>query len=257
MKLTCIVPAYNEELLIEATVKKTLSFWKSHSDIKFHLIVVDDGSHDKTLQILEALKLEYSELEVIHQTNQGKGTAVKNGVLASKNEGILYLVDADMPFSLEDQYRVVQHAFTTTSVAYGSRVKISGIMQTSSVIRSIASFGLEVLNKYILGIKVRDNQCGLKAFHADLAKEIFQANTIAGWGFDLFISSILAKHKIPIGVVPVTLLNEQRPSRVRVISTSFRLLLDIVQIKLTLNKVKISKSLWEKYQHPHFDSIEY
>lgn len=247
MKLTCVMPAFNEEKLIEASVSQTIDFWQRQSEYEFHLIVVDDGSTDATLEIVNNLNHKYKELSIVTQKNTGKGGALRHGVESSSSDGILYMIDSDMPFSLKDQLRVVKSVSMQSPVVYGSRVKVSGFMQSNSVARMVASFGLGMLNKCLLRINIRDNQCGLKAFQTDLAKEVFRKNEIGRWGFDLFITSILTKYRIPIGIEPVTLLEEQRASRVRVVSTSFQLLYDIFKIKRMLASVCLSEEILKKY----------
>ena len=133
------MPAFNEELLIEESVNQTITFWKLHEDVEFQLIVVNDGSSDQTPEILKKLQHIHKELTIVHQENTGKGGAVKHGVEKATNEGLLYIIDADMPFSLEYQLRVVQHVTKNTPVVYGSRLIVSGIMQYMSIPRAIDS----------------------------------------------------------------------------------------------------------------------
>ncbi len=244
IKVACVIPARNEELLVENTVRQTINYWSMKKGYDFVLVVVNDGSTDNTKKILTRLNKEYAnELIVINRQSSGdKGGAVRSGILKSPKSDVLYFVDADMPFSLEDQFKVVSSVSKTQPVVYGSRV-VSGKMDGNSQLRTFASHALIALNKSMLNINVTDTQCGLKAFKGDIVKPIFANNTVKGFGFDLYTTAYVEKHDVSIKTVPVSLLPEQRPSRVNVVKTSLQMLRDLITVRDSVRKASLDESL--------------
>jgi dolichyl-phosphate beta-glucosyltransferase len=242
--VTCVMPAYNEEVLLVEAVEGIVAFWARQPN-PFTMVVVDDGSTDGTADLLTAIDRRHDNLVGVgYQPNRGKGAAVRAGVAAAPEGGVLYFVDSDLPYSLDDQRRVVAALGEGTPVAYGSRVVEKGF-QGSSLLRRLASRVLIVLNRLLLGIKVTDNQCGLKAFETRIAKKVFDLNPIDGFGFDLFTTAYLTAHEVGIATVPVELLPERRPSTVNVVKTSLKMLREIFVVRRTVRRLPRDPSLLE------------
>ena len=226
------MPAYNEEKLIAESVASFFLFWEKQPNYTAKLIVVDDGSTDRTSKIVLDVQNKYENLQLISQKNQGKGAAVRSGILAAKNSDYVYFTDADMPFALKDHFKLIKTAEAGGhKIVYAQRKETEELKNNVSIIRKISSKSLRTLNRVLLGVTIRDNQCGLKLFEHKTAKYLFKHNPINGFGFDLCLSAVAKKLGHTIHTVEVEFLEERRESTVNVFKTSTQMLKDIYSIR--------------------------
>lgn len=100
MNLSVILPMLNEEELIENSIETIFKYLEKFP--KSEIIAIEDGSKDKTLQILNQLKKKYKNLKVIvHKKNKGYGSALRDGIKNSSHDWVFF-TDADMQFSIKD-----------------------------------------------------------------------------------------------------------------------------------------------------------
>lgn len=193
--LSVIIPAYNEEEKIERDLELVYEYLGKQR-YNYEVLVVDDGSKDKTCEIVKSLEPKYKSLYgICYKQNRGKGYAVKRGILEARGEYILF-ADAGscVPYKeVEKGFRVLEDGY---DVALGSRALAeSQILQKQPKYRQIGSqiFGLIV--RWIMGVnQIRDTQCGFKLFRREAAHAIFRKNRIDGFMFD--VETILNARKI-------------------------------------------------------------
>jgi len=199
--LSVVIPAYQAAPTIEATVLAIHRLWTSRG-VAAEILVVDDGSTDGTGDRVDSLDLV--GVQVLRQRNRGKGAAVQTGVAASIGAQ-LYFIDADLPYSLADQVRVVETLEAGAPVVVGSRRASGSHAAAYPLARRLISTCLGLLVKAALGVTSNDTQCGLKGFNGELARQLFPLLHIPGFGFDLEILAVLMAWQISVVDCPVHL----------------------------------------------------
>ena len=165
VELSIVLPAYNEEENIEATVRDVLS-WITKEGIDGEIVVTNDGSKDKTGEILKRLSEEIPILTVVtHEVNKGYGSAVRSGLDAASKEWISYM-DSDGQFKTSDFKNLLPY-LGEYQIVTGRRRK-----RADPFMRKINAKGFAFLNIVILGIWVRDINCAMKIFHKSIWHKI-------------------------------------------------------------------------------------
>lgn len=227
--LSIIVPTYNEEERIVPTIGAIASHV---SDLGFpwELIVADDGSKDKTLELVLALNLVNLRLLEASQ-NGGKGSAVRRGMLAARGEYLLF-VDADNSTPIEEVEKLLSKLRDEEyDVAVGSRAAVGAEEANKSLKRRILSNGLRWIVKNIFRIGVRDTQCGFKMYTRTAAQRLHRIQTLMGFSFDLEILYLASKFGYRIAEVPVTWIDAPG-SKVDTTKEAQRFIRDLLKIKL-------------------------
>jgi cellulose synthase/poly-beta-1,6-N-acetylglucosamine synthase-like glycosyltransferase len=160
LSLSVVLPAYNEEAQIVATVRSIMvTLWSWNLD--FEMIVVNDGSRDRTGEILEALALEYSQLRVVtHPVNRGYGATLVRGFAEARNE-LVFCMDADGQFDITDLAGFLR-LIPWYDAVLGYRVA-----RQDSRVRLLNAWGWKQLVRLCLGVRVRDVDCAFKLFRAN------------------------------------------------------------------------------------------
>jgi len=198
--ISIVIPAYNEESRLPATLADVRRYLSQTSWEFTEIVVVDDGSRDRTVEIAEAGGARI----VRNPANRGKGYSVKNGV--SKAQGQWTLVtDADLSAPIDDLERLwTAAARDDAQVAIGSRAldrSLVGVHQ--HFLREAAGRCFNILMRLVTGLPFRDTQCGFKLFESRAAREIFRRQRLDGFGFDvevLFIARQLGYRAVEVPV---------------------------------------------------------
>lgn len=199
--LSIVIPAYNEQERIVATIGATASHV---SDLGFpwELLIADDGSKDQTVAIVEELGL-VNVTVLKTPKNGGKGNAVQRGMLAAQGEYVLF-ADADNSTPIEEVSKLLAKLEKEGyDVAVGSRAAEGAEEGKKSLLRKILSGGLRLIVKYVLHIGVKDTQCGFKMYTREAARKLHTKQTIMGFSFDLEILYLASKYGYKIAEVPV------------------------------------------------------
>ena len=234
MKLSLIVPMYNEAEIIEASTRTYFEYLSTHFE-DFELIFVDDGSADDCAAKVEALALPHTSV-IRYTPNQGKGNAVKTGMLAASGDVRMFL-DADVAYGTEVIGRAAElfAAHPDKDLVIGSRPLHPDGYAGYTFIRKLASETyIKVLN-VVGGFRLSDSQCGCKAYRGPVAEMIFARTETKGFAFDF--ETILWAQKLGCGILemPVTIVNH-RESKVNVLRDTFRMLKELRQIKKRVMK---------------------
>jgi len=220
--LSVFFPAYNEEENIESSVKQADAVLRTLvSD--YEIIVVNDGSKDRTGEIAEELALKNPRVRVVHHNpNQGYGAAVWSGIQAAEKEYIFF-TDADLQFDLSEIKYLVEHA-QDHDVVIGYRAK-----RRDPFMRLVNAKGWNVLNRILFGLRVRDIDCAFKLFKRDLVKNLPIASRGAMMSAEFLIR--LSRQGVTFKEVPVTHLPRVKGSptgaKPSVIARAFKEMLQI------------------------------
>lgn len=191
MYLSIIIPVFNEEKKITTDVTLAFNFLMNF-DLEGEIIVVDDGSSDETVKVLTELqrssRFKFKLLQ--HPKNQGKGSAVKTGVLASKGEYVMF-VDSGYCIPYKHAIKGLQLLSSNEyDLAFGSRKhKDSIITSPQNFYRRIVSrlFNMIVVKFLNIPSAFTDTQCGFKIFNGDVARKLFRLCQTKGFTFDIEI----------------------------------------------------------------------
>lgn len=193
--LSVIVPVYNEVRTLRKVVESVLSL-----DISKQVIVVDDGSSDGTLEIIDALRREFGITVVLHDRNQGKGAAIQSGIGLVLGD-IVIVQDADLEYNPEDILSVIQPILDGESdVVFGSRY-LANSHQDQSAIHRFGNAVLTGMSNWMTQQKLTDMETCYKAFRRPLLQSIPIEQR--RFGFEPEITAKLAKKKILIREVPI------------------------------------------------------
>ncbi|KAI9501700.1 dolichyl-phosphate beta-glucosyltransferase [Coemansia spiralis] len=238
VELSIVVPAYNEEERLPVLLNDVLAYVQRRREkekgFSFELIVMDDGSRDKTSEVaLEfARKHNMCELKVVrHTINRGKGGAVTQGVLSAMGRRILFC-DADGATRFSDIDALLGKT-TQTSIAIGSRNNqaLGETVVERSHIRAFLQWGFHTYVT-ILGVRgVRDTQCGFKLFGRQAARQIFPNMHVERFIFDIEILLLARYQGIPVTEVPVNW-HEVAGSKMSIVRDSIQMALDLLAVRL-------------------------
>ncbi|MDA8017513.1 MAG: glycosyltransferase family 2 protein [Thermoanaerobaculia bacterium] len=180
--LSVVIPAYNEEQRLRPTLESVSSFLIARGQ-DFEILVVDDGSTDGTAS--EALTYADQGVRVVSLgRNQGKGAAVRRGVLESRGETVL-LCDADLSTPIEDLAKLEVHLGEAELILGSRAVEESDVAVHQPIYRELMG---KIFNRLIRlgGVDgIRDTQCGFKLLRGDVARELFESMVTPGFAFDV------------------------------------------------------------------------
>jgi dolichyl-phosphate beta-glucosyltransferase len=236
--ISIVIPAYNEEKRIGPSLL-IINNYLQNKRMDHEIIVVDDGSGDRTSQRVKELTLKIINLQLIrYETNKGKGYAVRTGILASKGSLVL-LTDADLSTPIEELSTLLPYvANGECEMAIGSRaLPLSNIVIRQPWWRQ--GMG-KIFNKIVKTFVIddfSDTQCGFKLFAGDAARHLFAQARIDRFAYDVEILALARKEGLVIKEVPICWMNSPE-SRVNPITDSFRMLLDLLRIRKRLGSVK-------------------
>jgi dolichyl-phosphate beta-glucosyltransferase len=232
VKISVIIPTYNEETLIQDTIERTSSFLQQHYD-SFEMIIADDGSSDSTLNIVHALARKNAHIKVLPSTqNHGKGYVVRRGMLQAQGEYALFM-DADLSTPLDEIPNLIDGMNRNNAdIGIGSRaLKQSRLIKPQRFLRQTMGRTFNLLFQLVLVRGIDDSQCGFKCFRKEISRSVFAKTFISGFCFDAEILFIAKKKGFSIFELPVKWINCE-DSRVNIISGSTQMFVDIFNIRL-------------------------
>lgn len=195
MRLTVVLPCYNEEGNIEHTVRDVLA-WFAAANVDGDIVVVNDGSRDGSARVLEALASEFRNVACIaHAEKKGYGAAITDGCDHAQGEVIAFM-DSDGQFHAEDLGKLLPHMQTHRFVT-GRRVHRADDMH-----RKLNAFLYGMLIRFRLGITVPDLNCGMKMFTRELWPQI-RPQHATGALFNAEVYYRLKQLAVPVKSVPV------------------------------------------------------
>lgn len=230
IKLSVIVPCYNEEKRFKAGFEHFYKFL-TKTKFKWELIFVNDGSKDKTLNLMWAESKKNNKIRVItYESNKGKGFAISKGVGTANGEIVLFS-DIDNSVDISTVNSFFKY-FNDADVVIGSRrLTNSKILKRQKPLRELLGRGFTLLVKIIVNWQIKDATCGFKAFKREAAKKLFKKISIYNWSFDAEILFLCKKYKMRVAQVPVVW-TDVKGSKVSITKDIAGSLYGLLQIRL-------------------------
>src|SRR5678815_6050169 len=231
--LSIVVPAYNEADRLGNSLRAIVSYLSDNFP-DAELIVVDDGSSDKTAQIARQRLDEGERLRtslISYKSNLGKGRAVRLGLLAARGEIALFS-DADLSTPISEAPKLIEPIETgVCDVAFGSRAldrELIGVRQSWRREQGGRVFNLAV--RLATGLPFWDTQCGFKAFRMSVCRPLIEAATIDRFGFDVELLYLAYKAGLKLKEIPVRW-DHNEGSKITLFTDSFKMVNEVNLIR--------------------------
>ena len=242
MKISVVIPAYNEEKRIDKTLSVITGYFKANK-IENEIIIVDDGSTDNTVSVVKQHIISNPDIRLLlNNKNCGKGYSVRNGVLNSTGDPVLFM-DADLSTPIEELEKLKPYFQQGYDIVFGSRgLKESEIKIKQKWLRQNMGKTFNKLLQFILVPGINDTQCGFKLFTRNSINLVFPYLLLNGFSFDAELAFIAVKRGLKIREVPVQWINSF-DSKVHIIKDSLLMFMDLFRIRLNflLNKYELKK----------------
>ncbi len=226
--LSIIIPAHNEEQRLPRTLEQIADFL-SRQQFSSEIIVVENGSSDRTLALAQSFAQRIPNLRVLHSDQRGKGLAVKMGMLAAR--GLYrFFADADLSMPIAEVSRFIPPALPDVEVAIGSREAPGAVRYGEPPYRHVTGRVFNTIVRLLALPGLEDTQCGFKCFRSDIVDEVFPLQTISGWTFDVEVLFVARRHGYRIVEVGIPWYFNA-DSKVRVARDSLRMFLDLLKIR--------------------------
>lgn len=238
MKISLIIPMYNEEKIINDTIATVSAYMKDRFSEDYEILFVNDGSKDNCKDAVTACADPAVRL-VTYEENHGKGYAIRKGVEAALGDVIMF-TDCDLAYGTDvigEFYDAL--AKGDCDVAVGSRPKHPDGYAGYTLLRKLVSRTYLFVLRIFGGLSLSDSQCGCKGFRGVSAKKIFSYCEIDRFAFDFEAILIGQRIGATFQEIPVTVKNHGE-SKVNVIRDTLKMLSDLRRMKKRIKKLDIS-----------------
>lgn len=232
MDLSVIIPAYNEEPYLRTTVNQVIVFL-NNLNLRYEIILINDGSRDGTLrEIIDLQKIYPSLITMIDNgVNLGKGKTIHTGMKQAKGTRVLFM-DADHSVNIDNLTKFLndEHPVVVGSIYIGKVMA----RDNNGVIRHLLRKFFHLLPYYVFKLNVQDTQRGFKLFRRDVVDLIVKKQTLSGFGFDIELLLIAHINNFPIKELGVQWCNPQK-NTVRLIHYP-KVFFEMVRIYINMKK---------------------
>ena len=225
--LSIVIPAHNEETRLPRALGQVFAFL-DNQDYSSEVIVVENGSTDRTLEVAQKFGLNFPNLRVLHEDLPGKGRAIRRGMLEAHGE-YRFSADADLSMPVEEVNRFLPPA-CSSDIAIASREAPGAIRYNEPAYRHLTGRIYNYLIRSLVLPGLQDTQCGFKCFRAPVAEDVFRFQTLTGWSFDVEILYISRRRGYTIAELGVPWYYNPG-SKVNVLHDSWRMFFDLLTIR--------------------------
>lgn len=226
--LSLIIPAYNEENRLPATLDQVLEFLHRQS-YPAEILVVDNASTDRTPHIIADYAQEWDIIHSLHESQPGKGAAVRKGMLSGRGE-YRFMCDADLSMPIQELNRFIPPQIDDVDVAIATREAPESVRYNEPYYRHLGGRLMNFFIRLLVLPGLHDTQCGFKCFRAPIAEDLFSHTTLPGWSFDIEVLTIARLRGYKIKEVPIPWYFDEE-SKVHAVRDAIRMLLDVLTIR--------------------------
>lgn len=238
--MTVVIPAYNEESRLPDTLQRVAAYFHGQPT-PVEIMVVDDGSTDKTAEIAQAFAQQHAEARLVRNEHRGKGYTVRTGVLQARGEHVL-VCDADLATPIEEEQKLTRWLNDGYAVAIASREGLGARRIGEPFYRHIMGRVFNLITRVIAVGGFQDTQCGFKMFRADAARDIFSRVQLYGdnaarvqgaavTAYDVEVIFLAVKRGYKVKEVP-TEWRYGTQTKVNPLKDSMRNLSDVLRVRL-------------------------
>lgn len=237
MKISIVIPSFNEENNIRTGALSGMVDYLKEQNYSWEIIVVDDGSTDKTADLARQFAKHHKYIKVLQEPHRGKGGTVIAGMLRASGDIVIF-DDMDQATPIDQLERILPKFRDGFDIVIGSRAGREG----APLIRKTMALGFSILRNLVLQLPYKDTQCGFKAFTKNASKEIFkrlqifnqkqaQSGASVSAGFDLEILYVARKLGLKVAEVPVVW-HHKEGTKVNPIKDSWEGFRDLIKVRL-------------------------
>ena len=229
--LSLVIPAYNEERRLAASLESVAAFMASQRG-GVELIIVDDGSGDRTAEIARAFAERQPGAKVlVNDRNRGKGYSIRRGVLEARAETVL-ISDADLSTPLTEAGKLLDRLRAMgEGIVIGSRgLKESKVEVRQNILRETMGRVFNLCVRLLTGLPFHDTQCGFKVFTRSIVAPILRRALVDRFSWDVEILYVAHRRGVKIEEVPVTWRNAPG-SKVGILTAPASMLRDVLRIR--------------------------
>jgi glycosyltransferase involved in cell wall biosynthesis len=226
--LSIVIPAHNEESRLPGTLEQVFAFISKQS-FSSEVVVVENGSSDRTFEIAQDFAKRHTNLRVIQNDRRGKGRAIQRGVKESQGEYV-FMCDADLSMPIEEISKFIPPQLQKVDVAIASREAPGSVRYNEPQYRHFTGRVFNTLIRWLVLPGLQDTQCGFKCIRADVARDIFPYQTLTGWAFDVELLYIARHHGYNLVEIPIDWYFNA-DSKISVLRDSLRMFLDLLLIR--------------------------
>ena len=242
--ISIVIPAFEEQDRLGVSVRTILRYIESEK-LSAELIIVDDGSGDKTTETGKTVCAEFPEIQtkvIRYEKNRGKGFAVKTGLLASEAD-IAIFSDADLSTPIDELPKLVKPIQNGEfDLTFGSRaLDRSLIGERQPWRREQGGKVFNLIVRTLTGLPFWDTQCGFKAFNMKKFRPLLDVMQIERFGFDVEFLFVANLHKLKLNEIPVRWNHDER-TKVSVVRDSQRMFNEVREIRRNAKKGVYNKS---------------
>ncbi|HWZ56494.1 MAG TPA: dolichyl-phosphate beta-glucosyltransferase [Verrucomicrobiae bacterium] len=231
LDLSIVIPAYNEERRLPKTLDSIFAYLQERA-YRAEVLVVDDGSSDRTREIVGASQSRYPALRLLpNGGNRGKGFSVRHGMIEARGEIALF-TDADLSTPIEEADKLLAALRDEGyDAAIGSRAVDRSLIEVhQSAVREQAGIFFNRMVRWILGIEFSDTQCGFKAFRTAPTRAIFEQQRAQRFGFDPEILFLAKRQGLRVAEIPVRWSHDSA-TKVNVAGDGLQMFFELLRIR--------------------------
>jgi len=238
--LSIIIPAYNEENRLPDTLAQVSDFIQTQP-FETEVLVVENGSRDRTLQIAREYADTHARFQVIHETERGKGRAVKRGMLEAGGK-FRFMCDADLSMPVGEIPRFLPPQLVEYDIAIASREAPGSVRYHEPAYRHLGGRLINLMIRLLALPDLQDTQCGFKCLRDEVAKDLFGSLSLTGWSFDIEMLYLARLKGYRIVEVPIPWYFNT-DSKVNPLKDSAKMALDILKMRWHVRRGSYRKSL--------------
>ena len=227
-RLSIVVPAYNEEKRLPDSVPQIVNFVRKQ-DYPIEVIIVDDGSTDRTAEVVKGFQKDSPFIALRQVHHGGKGHAVRAGMLQAKGE-YLFLCDSDLSMPIEEINKFLPPTLSEYDVAIASREIQGANRYDEPTYRHVMGRVFNLIVRLLAVHGIQDTQAGFKCFRREAARQVFRLQTVKGWGFDVETLFIAQRRGMVIVEVPINWYYKNR-SQVKPIQDTYNMFLEVLKVR--------------------------
>jgi dolichyl-phosphate beta-glucosyltransferase len=226
--LSIVVPAYNEETRLPASLQAITQF-ASGKSYDVEVVVVDNNSTDRTGEIVRDYAQRFEFVRGLHEATQGKGAAVRTGMLAATGQ-YRFICDADLSMPIDEVDKFLPPQLERYDIAIASREVEGAVRYDEPTYRHLMGRVFNTIVRLFAIPGFQDTQCGFKMFRASTAEDLFLLQTMNGWSFDVEILYAAYRRGYHIVEVPINWYYKNN-TRINPISDSVNMFLEVFKIR--------------------------